>query len=75
MTTALFFICLLTIPAAWFLSRQFDDAKRFFATWLGAAVIILCCLLTFFFRTVDEATGGKGGWGDTYKDIADGKFE
>lgn len=73
--TVLFFTILFVIPAAWFLSRQFHDTTRFFATWIGAALIIIVCLIMFVMRTADQATGGEGGWGQKYKEIGEGKFE
>ena len=71
----LFFIILFVVPAAWFLSRQFEDAPRFFGVWIVAALIIIGCLIAFIFKTADNATGGEGGWGQKYKEIGEGKFD
>jgi hypothetical protein len=73
--TVVFFVVLIVLPIAYFVSRQFEKPVPFFATWAVAALIVICCLIAFVLRTVDTATGGETGWGKTYKDIGEGKFE
>lgn len=73
--TVVFFVILFVLPAAYFIARRFETPGPFFATWIVAALIVIGCLLGFVFRTVDQATGGENGWGKTYKDIGEGKFD
>jgi hypothetical protein len=70
---ALFFLVIVVIPLAWWVSRLFHETALILTTWIVAAVIIFGGVVAFIFHTFDDAAGGEAGWGQIYRDIGEGE--